>query len=308
MKLKCSLTRLITAVFFILALFISSCKKEVSNDNLSAQEEEQASMTMSESDAEAEIVFNDVFDNVMGANNDVGMEGTGIFGRSNNAFSLETARTDSLTRCFSVTITQITAGSVFPLRIVLDFGNGCLGRDGHTRYGKIITTYTNRLIVPGASATTTFDGFKIDSILVQGTHKVTNTSTSNHHQFKVDVESAKLTHPNGNFTEWNSHKTITQIEGNASVALPFDDIYKVEGESNGKVKRGDRLFAWRTEIVEPLIKKFSCRWISKGRVRIVRVSSAANSPWVSVLDYGNGNCDNQATITINGVVRQITLH
>ena len=308
MKLTCSLTRLITAVLFTLALTINSCKKEVSNDYLSPQEEEQASLDMTESDAEAENAFNDVFDNVMGANNDVGMEGTGVFGRMNNTFSAETARIDSLLRCFTVTITQMTVGSAFPIRIVLDFGNGCLGRDGHTRYGKIITIYTNRLITPGASATTTFEEFRIDSVLVQGTLKISNTSTTTNHQFKVDVEGAKLTHPNGNFSEWNSHKTITQTEGNATVALPFDDIYKVEGEATGKVKRGDRLFAWRTEFVEPLIKKSTCHWIAQGKVRIVRVSSSANSQWVAVLDYGSGNCDNQATITINGVVHQITLH
>jgi hypothetical protein len=308
MKLTCSLTGLITASLFTLALTINSCKKELSNDNLSAKEEEQASLAMTESDAEAEIVFNDIFDNVMGANNDVGMEGTGVFGRMSNTFSPETARIDSVTRCFSVTITQTTVGSAFPLRITLDFGNGCLGRDGHTRSGKIITTYTNRLIIHDASATTTFEEFKIDSVLVQGTQKITNTSTTNNHQFKVDIEGAKLTHPNGNFTEWNSHKTITQIEGNATVALPFDDVYKVEGDANGKAKRGDRLYAWRTEIMEPLIKKFTCHWIAQGRVRIVRVSSSANSPWVAVLEYGNGTCDNQATITINGVVHQITLH
>ena len=308
MNLTRSLTLLITALLFILALTINSCKKELSNDNLSPQEEEQASLAMTESDAEAEIVFNDVFDNVMGANNDVGMEGTGVFGRINNTFSSETARIDSITRCFTVTITQTTVGSAFPVRIILDFGNGCLGRDGHLRYGKIITTYTNRLITPGASATTTFEEFKLDSVQVQGTLKITNSSTTNQHQFKVDVEGAKLTHPNGNFCEWNSHKTITQIEGNATVVLPFDDIYKVEGEANGKVKRGDRLFAWRTEFIEPLIKKFTCRWIAKGIVRIVRVSSMANSPWVAILDYGNDNCDNQAIITINGVGHQITLH
>lgn len=308
MKLTRSLTPLITAVLFLVALIFNSCAKETSNDFLSPQEEEQASLAMTESDAEAEIVFNDVFDNVMGANNDVGMEGTGVFGRMNNNFNTEIARIDSITRCFSVTITQTTVGSAFPVRIILDFGNGCLGRDGHTRYGKIITTYTNRLITAGASATTTFEGFKLDSVLVQGTHKITNTSTSNQHQFKVDVEGAKLTHPNGNYSEWNSHKTITQTEGNATAVLPFDDIYKVEGAASGKVKRGDRLHAWRTEIVEPLIKKFTCRWIAKRIVRIVRVSSAANSPWVALLDYCNGNCDNQATITINGVTHQITLH
>jgi hypothetical protein len=263
---------------------------------------------MTESDAEAELVFNDVFDDVMGANNEVGMAGTGIFGRANTFYnSVEVARLDSTTHCFTVTIAHTTI-SFFPVSITIDFGTGCLGRDGHTRYGKIITTYSNRLIVPGASATTSFENFKIDSVQVAGSHKVTNSSTANERQFTVDVENAKLSKPSGNYSEWNSHKTITQIEGLGTPELPFDDIYKIQGYATGKVKKGDRLYAWQSEIIEPLIKKFTCRWIVKGSVKNSKVSNTSNSPWVAVLDYGNGDCDNQATITLNGIQHQITLH
>ena len=65
----------------------------------------------------------------------------------------------------------------FPVKVVIDFGTtGCRGLDGHYRKGKIITEYTNRLIVPGAFATTRFDGFYVDTIKVEGIHKITNTS------------------------------------------------------------------------------------------------------------------------------------
>lgn len=310
MKLAGALTRLMTIVIFLSILIINSCKKETSNSgNLTPQEEEQAAIVMTESDAEAELVFNDVFDDVMGTNNEVGMAGTGIFGRANSFNNNgEIARVDSTTRCFTVTITHSTTTSFFPVSITIDFGTGCLGRDGHTRYGKIITTYTNRLIVPGASATTSFENFKIDSIQVAGSHKVTNTSTANERQFAVDVENAKLSKPNGNYSEWNSHKTITQIEGLGTPELPFDDIYEIQGSATGKVKRDDRLYAWRSEIIEPLIKKFTCPWIVKGQLKNSRVSSVSNSLWIAVLDYGNGDCDNHATITINGIEHQITLH
>jgi hypothetical protein len=45
----------------------------------------------------------------------------------------------------------------------------------------------------------------------------------------------------------------------------------------------------------------------KGRIRTIRINSLPTSPWVAVLDFGNGNCDNLAIITINGVPHQITL-
>jgi hypothetical protein len=298
----------ILATMLVFTFLLNSCTKETSSDDpLSPQEEQEAAMAMSESEAEAELVFNDVFDNVMGANDDVGMAGTGVFGRVAATGYGPIARTDS-TPCFTVTVTHLNNSTPFPVRIVLDFGAGCVGRDGHLRSGKIITTYTSRLVVPGASSTTTFENFYIDSIRVQGIYKITNTSTSSVHQFKIDVENAKLTKTNGNYSEWNSHKTITQAEGTGTPFFPLDDIYKIEGSANGKVKRGDRIFAWRSEIAEPLIKKFTCRWIVKGIVRTGRLSNTVNSPWVAVLNYGNGSCDNQATLTINGTTHQITLN
>jgi hypothetical protein len=57
-----------------------------------------------------------------------------------------------------------------------------------------------------------------------------------------------------------------------------------------------------------LIKKFACRWIVKGKVKTERLNSSANSSWVALLNYGAGDCDNNATISINGVLHEISLH
>jgi hypothetical protein len=313
MKPRFSPIQITFVAFIFLLLIIGSCSKENSgNDN--AQQEDQASLVSSESDVEAEMVFNEIFDDAMGPSDEVGMAGTGIFARAVNTSSGDVARPDTLPPCVTVTVTHINPPNVFPVRVVIDFGNtGCVCRDGRTRRGKIITEYTNRLLYPGAIATTTFDGFYIDSIHVEGTHKITNTSTPNvtpppDRKFIVDVIDAKLTKPNGNYTSWSSHKTITQIEGLGTPAIPLDDVFKIEGSARGQVRRDNLLVAWESSIIDPLIKRFTCRWIVKGQVKTVRLASSVSTRWTAVLDFGNGNCDNQATITINGVTRQITLH
>lgn len=314
MRTTSFLTRLMTAamLFSIVAI---SCKKETSQSgDLSPQEEQEVALVSSESESEAEIVFDDVFNTVIGVNDEVGIAGIGIFGKASSNVGLngdlQVGRTDSI-RCFTVTVTRLNPPNLFPQKIVVDFGNGCLGRDGHLRSGKITTIYTGRLIHPGSLATTEFDNFKIDSISVEGTHKIKNTTGSttgsNFTQFTVDVEGAKLTRPNGNYSKWESHKVRTQIEGNGS-ASPQDDVFQVKGSANGQVKRGNLLFAWKSEITEPLIKKFFCRWVSKGIIKTWRATLSNTSPWVAILNFGNGNCDNQATLTINGVTHQITLH
>jgi hypothetical protein len=292
------------------ALFLYGCKKENSND-LSDQEEEQAATFSTESENESGLVFNDVFDNVMGVSNEVGLAGTGVFGRVGSGrpgSSNKEMEIDSV-HCFTVTTTRLNPPDLFPVRIVINFGNGCTGNDGHTRYGKIIIVYTGRLTIPGKSATATFDGFKLDSIAVEGTHTVTNTtaSGSNQRQFTVDVANGKLTKPGGNFVEWTSHQVITQVEGNGTPDLPLDDVFTVTGNGHGKLRRGNLLVAWQSEIIEPLRKRFNCHWISKGILKVRRETLPVTSPWVALLNFGNGDCDFAATLTINGVAHQIQL-
>jgi len=304
------------AVIFALSALIFSCKKEVSSD-LPPQDEEQANVIATQSDAEAESVFDGIFNDALGVNGDVGIGSTGIFGRasaSNYGTSDINERVDNVSQlppCLNVSIDHLS-NLPFPLKITLDFGStGCAANDGHWRKGKIIITYSGRLLVPGSSATTKFEGFSIDSITVDNStvHAIANTGTVDKPQFTVEV-SAKLTKPNGNYSEWHSRKVITWIEGYATTASRLDDMLKIEGDASGKVKRNDIIVAWKAVITKALIKKFACRWISGGEVRTYRETVSSNSPWVGILDYGwpnGGNCDNRALLTINNVPHEITL-
>lgn len=301
MKYWFNFTRLAAIATITALAFVVSCSKE-SSKTATNEEEQQVSQATSEADAEAEGTFNEFFDDVMGVNNEVGVAGSGVF----------FGRTDSLTpvnRCFTVTITH-PQNTPFPAVVTIDFGTtGCPGPDGRIRRGKIITEYTARLIVPGAMATTTFDNFYVNDVHVEGTHKVTNTSELPNvpRRFKIQVINGKLSKPNGNFIEWNSTKIITQVEGLITPDNPRDDVFKIEGSAYGRVKRDNLIARWESATTEPLIRRFTCRWIVKGRIRTVRVNLPAGSPWIAVLDFGTGNCDNLATLTINGVSRQITL-
>jgi hypothetical protein len=305
MKKLSLLTRMLTAAF-IASLAMVACKKEQSA-TLSAAEEEQIANYSTQSETETEVAFNDVFDNVMGVNTEVGIGGTGIFGRV-GATGREMG-VDSLPSCTVVTLTQLNAPARFPMKIVIDFGAGCVGRDGHKRSGKIITEYSGRLIEPGSSATTRFENYKFDSISVQGTHKITNTTAAGtiQRQFTIDITDGKLTKPNGDYSVWTSHRVITQVEGNATPQLPQDDIFKITGSEHGKIKHGDLLYAWQSEIIEPLVKRFTCHWISQGTIRIKRETLPDNSQWVATLNYGQGLCDYYAGLNVNGQSHDIQL-
>lgn len=294
----------LTTVALTATLLIIGCKKETS-DTLSAKEEEQVVTFTSESEIEAQFVFDDITDNVLGVDDEVGLGGVGIFGRTTGTASTE--KVDSVPSCVHLTISPLQR-NVFPKTVVMDFGTGCRVHD-NTRSGKIITVYTGRLTEPGKSATTTFENFKIDSIQVTGTHKITNSTVAgaSQHQFTIEVSGAKLTRPNGDFEEWNTTRVHTQVEGNGTAA-PIDDVFRITGSSEGKTKRENLLVAWMAQITEPLVKRFTCRWLSKGVIKTVRKGLPTNTPWIGLLNFGDGTCNNKATLTVNGNVREITLH
>lgn len=309
MKPRFNLARLAFIISISILSFSVSCTRENSDDDTEEQQQIQASTVTAESDAEVEIIYNEVLDDVMGANSDVGLADIGIRGRVAQGSDQSGDPSFRPNACYTVTMVTPTANP-FPRKVTIDFGTSpCMGPDGHTRKGKIIITYSARIwITQGAVAEATFENFYFDSTKVEGVHKTTNTSTSNtDRSFKTEVINGKLTRYNGNFIEWNSTRIFQQIEGAGTLNLPFDDVLKITGNARGRAQRGNLLVAWESTIVEPLIKWFNCRWIRKGRIRSVRGNMTANSPWVAILDFGNGACDNQATLTINGVTHQITL-
>jgi hypothetical protein len=282
------ITRLIC--LYLLSIGLFACKKNQDTPPGPEEQEEFAAIS-AESDASAEAIFSSVFDNVVGVNSEVGIGGTGIF---NNATPLDTMQ------CFSIEVIHLNPSAAFPIQVVVDFGRECVGRDGRIRKGRVITEYSNRLTVSGASAITRFDGYIVDDIKIEGEHVVINKSSSAVPTLETKV-AARLSTLNGDFSQWNSERTITQAGRLTSLAS--DDSFSVTGSASGFAKKGDKLFQWTTVISEPLIKKFACRWTTEGIVTIKKGTTA-----IAVLDYGTGQCDNKASFTVFGHVREITLH
>ncbi|WP_205509376.1 hypothetical protein [Longitalea arenae] len=276
----------------IIAVFFSACKKE--DDEASGPAAQAAfAEAASQSDAAAEVVFDDVFNNVMGVSTEVGIGGTGVF----KVEGLDT------TTCYAVVTKQLNPATRFPLQVTIDFGSGCTGRDGRTRKGRISIVYSGNLFLPGNSAATTFEGYYLNDLKIEGSYKLVNTGSPDKKSYTTTVSNARLSTSNGNYIQWNSEKTITQTEGAATPLISLDDVFTVNGQAAGSVLLNDRYFQWSTAITTPLTKRFICRWISRGTLAVKKGNDA-----VAVLDYGSGACENKASFSVNGQVKEITLH
>jgi len=277
------------AAFMICASLLGvGCTKQ----ETPASETETVMATITD-DAEADVTFNQVSDEVSGANDDLGFMQIDI--------GSEDQPTDpTTTKCYTITVTKLTANE-FPVQVVIDFGAGCLCRDGKTRKGKIITVFTGRLRVPGSKATTTFDGYYVNEVHVEGKHILQNNSTSSVRVITRIVENGKLSRPNGDYILWNATHTNTQVAGLGTPLFHFDDAYSITGNVSAENSRNGVVNTWSRTITSPLQKKANCRWFDAGTVSITRKGQTGT------LDYGTGTCDNKATITFNGNTRTITL-
>lgn len=300
MKKTINLTTWLLAFGLLGAITFTSCKKDDSmspvTDNSPA--ELVATQEATTDEAETEAQFDDVFNITASMNTGQVGEDLGVGANVSGLFELGTTTPTNQTRCFTITVVP-NIPRVFPKTVTIDFGTGCLCRDGKYRKGKIVSIYTNPMIVPGAKVSTTFVDYFVDSFKVEGTHITENTSTTNMQGWKNVVIDGKITNMNTNrWRKWNSVKNVLQIEGNGTPHFPLDDVYKITGNAHGSNSGGH---TWSSLVVDPLIKKFTCPWIVKGTVRLIRDGREA------LLDYGNGVCDNIAIIYINGVPHIIRL-
>ena len=304
MKKTIHLSMGLAAFALMLALSFTSCKKDTSTTEISTPPpdttalETQATVEAGKQDAETEAQFDDVFNITASMNTAQVGEDLGLNANVSGLYTLGGKEVDTSAPCFTITVVP-NIPHVFPKTVTIDFGTGCLGRDGKYRKGKIVSIYTNPMMVPGAKVSTTFVGYSVDSFAIEGTHITENTSTSNMQGWKVSVINGKITNLNsGNWRKWNSVKSVLQIEGNGTPNFPLDDVYKITGGATGSNSGGH---TWSSNIVDPLIKKFTCHWIVKGTVRLMRDGRYA------LLDYGNGDCDNLAILYVNGIPHVITL-
>ena len=212
--------------------------------------------------------------------------------------------------CASVTILPAWIDTTtWPKVMTIDFGTtNCLGNDGINRRGKLVITLTGRYRNAGSVLTVQPQNYYINNYLVEGTKTLTNNgrNASNNLTFTVQVTNGKITFPTGGFTTWNSTRTNEWVAGESTswflngLSGICDDVYLITGSANGVNRAG---LSYTVNITSPLRKEICCRWIVSGSLDIV-----PNGLLTRSVDFGQGNCDAIATVTIAGNVYTVAMN
>ncbi|MCE1199171.1 MAG: hypothetical protein LWW85_09410 [Marinilabiliales bacterium] len=201
-----------------------------------------------------------------------------------------------LTSCANVTVDTKSV----PQSLVIDFGANCTGKDGKVRSGRILITSTSFSTFPSVR-TKTFDNYVVDGKKLNG--KIVKSIQQD---FVNKIRTATLdqdvtiTLPN---QEGTAHHLASQTRQYYLNELGVQDDNVVKSWGTATFTRPSGIEVTRqVDATDPLIFSASCHHVISGKIIF---TSSKDRTWT--LDFGNGECDNKATLTINGKTKEITI-
>jgi hypothetical protein len=187
----------------------------------------------------------------------------------------------------------------YPKTITLDYGDSTVLNNGRVLSGIIIINMSAPPRTDSATRIITFQNFKIDSIGIAGsTTMVFLGDNLTQRIFKINGEITYTFSDNSTLTR-TEERQREWIAGLETQFDPSDDVINITGFVHAVNSDGAE---YQNEITEPLVRYGNCRFIVQG---IVTMSK--NGEVFGTLDYGDGNCDRFATLTINGISKIIII-
>lgn len=294
---KISLKHLLPVLIIFSTTVLFSCQKDNSVNTEPVSDEE--AVTVSEENAAADAEYEEAAEIGFSASADLEIAakaGNNNFGAGVHAnLNLFTELSYRLGPCATITVSP--NDTTYPKTVVIDYGTGCLCRDGKLRKGSISLHFTKPIRRPGAVLTITLNDYFVNRAHIEGKKVITNLSASGAIKYSVLVTDGKVTWSNGRGFSYEKVKTVTQISGSETATMQ-DDVFSIEGRSKTSYANGITVIK-NTE--SPLIKPVACNWIVKGVMKI-KINQRE-----LFLDFGTGDCDSKALLKWNGGEREITL-
>jgi hypothetical protein len=188
----------------------------------------------------------------------------------------------------------------WPKTITIDFGtDGCLVREGITKKGKIIIHQTAPQQSREWEKTITYENYSVNGNLIEGTHVLTFRIRSEHPVWTDKLTGGKVTTPEGVIRTREAVHIRVQTRGIETPRDRSDDAFQVTGNASGTGRDG-KGYSW--VITDPLVTSTNCQFIRKGIKEITLEGESA-----ATLNFGDGECDNKAMLTKDGVSKEIIL-
>lgn len=188
----------------------------------------------------------------------------------------------------------------------IDFGTeGCTLTNGNIIKGKITISFANDFSSSSHSISMVFDGFYHNGKLIQGTRTVTHALQTTEllneiHPVLTNTIDLSITFDDGTNFSVTGTRTREMVEGYNTPLEWADNVFLVTGNSTITKKDGTVI---SSEITSPLRYEKSCA----SPFPVSGTKTITKNDTTATLDFGNGDCDRLATLTIDNVTTEITL-
>ena len=175
--------------------------------------------------------------------------------------------------------------------VTIDFGEGCELRNGNFVSGKIIMEYEKDPEAATKMITYAFEDFYFNGKKVEGGGSILRErSNENGNPQSTKTFDVTVTWPDNTFANKNGVKVREMIEGQGTFAWG-DNVFLITGNWEFTRRNGTILSA---KVVEALRRELACKFLVSG---ILELNKNENN---AILNYGDGECDDLATVSING--------
>ncbi|HKX87075.1 MAG TPA: hypothetical protein VJL37_10390 [Flavobacterium sp.] len=283
----------------LLSIAFFSCTKEESMENQQAITTDEAAMN-----AKIDIANDDISDIVA-------EQEALTYANSTNGRSVDSP-TSTFSSCATITRvpafgTQITPGTTVTKTI--DFGDGCTLANGNVLRGKIIITFVYQPSATSHTINYEFVNFYHNQIKFNGNKSFTRTmsaATTNTPSLPVITMNMDMTatFPNGATIRRVGQRTREFVSGYGDDNWT-NNVYKVNGSWTTTFPNSSVQTATISPD-NPLIIKMSCAALHKPLIVQGLITFTRNNH-TATLNYGNGDCDNTAILTIDGVEYTIVI-
>lgn len=175
--------------------------------------------------------------------------------------------------------------------ITLDFGDSCELRNGALVSGRIELNY-GPLENASRTLTYSYENFTYNDHSVTGGGTIVRevSNKNGNPQSTVNGE-ITVAFANSDVTATRTGLRIAEWTTGVGTGTWADNIYEITGNWNTQFSNG---FERTGLVTEPLVRKLACPWLVSGALQVEQENLNA------VINFGNGDCDAQAVILING--------
>lgn len=179
--------------------------------------------------------------------------------------------------------------------IIIDFGEGCEGRNDVVRSGIIMITYEGDRNTIGSYKTVTFENFFVDGTQIEGikTHTILDIDDLGNKTTQSTLVGGKLTFEDGSIATRDHEFTRFRNKGES-----IEESYStVDGFASGTNAEG---IDHTMTIDETLLFQGSCFGSNAGFIPVQGVKTITQGEESWTIDFGDGECDNLITVTKDG--------